>query len=191
MRHKMAFRKLGRKTAHRQAMFSNMLSSLIMHDQIKTTLPKAKDLKRLADKMVTLGKQGTLHARRRAISIVRDKTAVHKLFSETVARYGERNGGYTRIYKLGFRDGDAAPMALIEYIMEGEDVGSLTASHETKAHKAKKETHHAKSKVEKEVKKKTKAKKEPKKETKKKAKKTTEKKTAKKAKTAKKSKKKK
>jgi len=116
MRHHVAGRKLGKKTPHRKAMFANMLASLIMHDAIETTLPKAKELKSLADKMVTLGKRRTLHARRRAIQIIRDKDAVKRLFDEVAKRFDNRNGGYTRIYKLGHRLGDAASMARIEYL---------------------------------------------------------------------------
>lgn len=116
MRHHVAHRKLNKKTPHRKAMFANMASSLIIHDRIETTLPKAKELKRIADKLVTLGKRKTLHARRQALSIIRNKKAVGRLFEEIAARFETRNGGYTRVYKLGNRHGDQAPMAIIEYL---------------------------------------------------------------------------
>lgn len=116
MRHHVDGRKLGRTTAHRKAMFANMMSSLILHDRIETTLPKAKELRRYADRLVTLGKRQTIHARRRAVAMTRNKTAVRKLFDDIARRFVERNGGYTRIYKLGFRHGDSAPMAIIEYL---------------------------------------------------------------------------
>lgn len=118
MRHRKSGRKLGMKSAHRKAMFANMVSSLIMHDRIETTLPKAKELRCVADKLVTLSKEGTLHARRRALALIRDKAAVEKAFSTLPERFSTRQGGYTRIYRLGFRHGDAAPMALIEYLKE-------------------------------------------------------------------------
>lgn len=116
MRHLVDGKKLGRTTSHRKAMFANMATSLIMHNRIETTLPKAKELKPLADKLITMGKKKTLAARRRAISIIRDKKAVHKLFEEIALRFADRNGGYTRILKLGSRHGDAAPMAVVEYL---------------------------------------------------------------------------
>lgn len=116
MRHHVDGRKLGRTSAHRKAMFSNMLTSLVLCDRIETTLPKAKELRRLADRLVTLGKQKTLHARRRAAAIIRDRHAVSKIFSELATRFEARNGGYTRIYRLGNRHGDSAPMAIIEYL---------------------------------------------------------------------------
>jgi large subunit ribosomal protein L17 len=116
MRHRVQGRKLNRTRAHRQAMFANMASSLIIHDRIETTLPKAKELRRLADKMVTLAKKGTVPARRRAIQIIRDKKAVSKAFDELAGRFRTRAGGYTRIMKLGNRHGDSAPMAIIEYL---------------------------------------------------------------------------
>lgn len=116
MRHRMQGRKLGRTTAHRQATLANMAASLIKYDRIETTLPKAKELRRLADRIVTLGKKGTVAARRRAIQLIRDKRAVSKAFSDLAERYMDRAGGYTRILKLGNRRGDAAPMAVIEYL---------------------------------------------------------------------------
>jgi large subunit ribosomal protein L17 len=97
-------------------MFSNMVTALVTHEQIKTTLPKAKDLRRMADKMISLGKKGTLHARRQAFGYLRDDAAVAKLFDTLAERYKERPGGYTRVLKAGFRYGDAAPMAVIELV---------------------------------------------------------------------------
>ena len=116
MRHLVDSRKLGRTTSHRLALFRNMLSSLILCDRIETTLPKAKELRRWADWMVTLGKEGTLAARRRAVRYVQDDAALKKLFSNLAERFKTRNGGYTRIMRLGNRHGDNAPMAIIEYL---------------------------------------------------------------------------
>lgn len=116
MRHHVAGRKLGVKTAHRLAMLSNLASSLVIHNKIETTLPRAKELKRLADKVVTLSKRGTVHATRKARQILRNRDAVTKAFKELPERFAKRNGGYTRILKLGFRHGDNAPMAIIEYL---------------------------------------------------------------------------
>ena len=116
MRHRNGARKLNRTSSHRKAMFSNMAVSLLIHEQIKTTLPKAKDLRRIADKMITLGKRGTLHTRRQAFSYLRDEAAVSKLFAALAERYKDRNGGYTRVLKAGFRYGDNAPMAVIELV---------------------------------------------------------------------------
>ncbi len=121
MRHRHGARKLNRTSSHRKAMFSNMAVSLLTHEQIKTTLPKAKELRRVADKMITLGKRGTLHARRRAHSYLRDDSAVSKLFGALAKRYKERNGGYTRVVKAGFRYGDNAPMAVIELVDRDPD----------------------------------------------------------------------
>lgn len=116
MRHRMSGRKLNRTSSHRKAMLSNMAVSLVTHEQITTTLPKAKELRRVADRMVTLGKRGDLHARRQAASYLRDDAAVVKLFGPLAERYKERPGGYTRVLKAGFRYGDAAPMAVIELV---------------------------------------------------------------------------
>ena len=116
MRHGAAYRKLGRTVSHRQAMFANMAASLIKHEQITTTLPKAKELRPFVEKLVTLGKKGDLHARRQAISQVRDVTQVGKLFDTIAPRYAERNGGYIRIMKAGFRHGDNAAVAVIEFV---------------------------------------------------------------------------
>ena len=132
MRHGAAYRKLGRTVSHRQAMFANMAASLIKHEQITTTLPKAKELRPFVEKLVTLGKKGDLHARRQAISQVRDVTQVGKLFDTLAPRYAERNGGYIRIMKAGFRHGDNAPMAVIEFVdrdvdAKGKDSGPVQA----------------------------------------------------------------
>ena len=116
MRHGLAHRKLNRTTSHRKAMLANMAASLITHEQIVTTLPKAKELKPVMDKLVTLAKKGDLSARRRAIAKIRDKDAVRKLFEVMGERYKDRSGGYTRVLKAGFRHGDNAPMAVIELV---------------------------------------------------------------------------
>ena len=116
MRHGKAHRKLGRTTAHRTAMFANMSASLIKHEQIVTTLPKANELRPVVEKLVTLAKRGDLHARRQAISQVRDVEQVGKLFSVLGPRYKDRNGGYIRVLKAGFRHGDNAAMAVIEFV---------------------------------------------------------------------------
>lgn len=118
MRHGVSGRKLNRTTSHRSAMFRNMVSSLLQHERIYTTLPKAKELRRWADWMITLGKRGDLHARRQALATIREKATVYKLFQELAPRYQNRQGGYTRIVKLGFRRGDASPMCLIELITD-------------------------------------------------------------------------
>jgi large subunit ribosomal protein L17 len=112
----MSGRKLNRKSQHRKAMFSNMANALFKHEQIKTTLPKAKDLRPIAEKLITLAKRGDLHARRQAFAFLRDDAVVAKLFSVIGERYKTRNGGYTRVLKAGFRYGDAAPMAFIELV---------------------------------------------------------------------------
>lgn len=125
MRHGAAYRKLGRTSSHRTAMFANMAASLIKHEQIKTTLPKAKELRPFVEKLVTLAKKGDLHARRQAISHVRDVTQVGKLFDTIGARYAERNGGYIRIMKAGYRHGDNAPMAVIEFVDRDVDAKGL------------------------------------------------------------------
>lgn len=116
MRHQVAGRKLGRKSAHRWAMFRNMATSLVEKERIETTLPKAKELRPFAEHLVTLGKQNTLSSRRAALSFVRSSAVVAKLFSQLAPRYSTRNGGYTRIMQLGYRLGDSAPMAVIEYL---------------------------------------------------------------------------
>lgn len=116
MRHGNAGRKLNRTSSHRKAMFANMAASLIEHEQIITTLPKAKEIRPIVEKLVTLGKRGDLHARRQAISQIQDQDAVRKLFDSIATRYATRNGGYLRIMKAGFRTGDNAPMAVIEFV---------------------------------------------------------------------------
>ncbi|MDO8643875.1 MAG: 50S ribosomal protein L17 [bacterium] len=116
MRHQKDSFKLGRHTSHRKALMRNMVTSLILHEKIETTLAKAKIARRFAERMITLGKKGTLHARRQAAQFVYDPEAVSKLFDGLSARFKERSGGYTRIFKLGFRQGDAAPMAILEYL---------------------------------------------------------------------------
>ena len=116
MRHGNSNRKLNRTHEHRKSMFANMVCSLIEHEQIQTTLPKAKELKKIIDKYITLGKKGSLHSRRQAISRLKQNSAVIKLFETLAPRYKERNGGYTRVLKAGFRYGDAAPLAVIELV---------------------------------------------------------------------------
>ena len=132
MRHAKAGRKLNRTASHRKAMFANMAASLITHEQIVTTLPKAKEIRPIVEKLVTLGKRGDLHARRQAISQIRDVDAVKKLFDAIASRYATRNGGYLRIMKAGFRHGDNAPMAVIEFVdrdveAKGKDSGPVFA----------------------------------------------------------------
>ena len=130
MRHGKAHRKLNRKPEHRKAMFANMAAALIKHEQIVTTLPKAKDLRPIVEKLVTLGKRGDLHARRQAVAQMRDAAMVKKLFEVIGPRYKERNGGYTRVLKAGYRYGDSAPVAVIEFVdpavnAKGLDSGPL------------------------------------------------------------------
>ncbi|MDX1974589.1 MAG: 50S ribosomal protein L17 [Rickettsiales bacterium] len=138
MRHGMNGRKLGRKSGHRKSMFSNLAGALIKHEQITTTLPKAKDLRPLVEKLVTLGKRGDLHARRQAVSMLRDAGLTEKLFSTLAARYKERQGGYIRVLKAGFRHGDKAPMAIIEFVdrdpaAKGQDSGPTAEAPEASA----------------------------------------------------------
>jgi large subunit ribosomal protein L17 len=116
MRHLRQGRKLGRTTAHRKALLRNLATALLEHERIITTEPKAKELRRVADKLVTLGKRGNLHARRQALQTVRSISVVQKLFSEIAPRFAGRQGGYTRILRLGYRPGDAAAMAVIELV---------------------------------------------------------------------------
>jgi large subunit ribosomal protein L17 len=116
MRHGNAHRKFNRTAEHRRAMFANMCAALIKHEQITTTLPKAKDLRPIVEKLITLGKRGGLHARRQAIAEIRDVAMVKKLFDVLGPRYKERHGGYTRVMKLGFRHGDNAPLGVIEFV---------------------------------------------------------------------------
>jgi len=121
MRHRRSGRKLSRSPSHRKAMFANMAAALIKHEQIVTTLPKAKELRPIVDKLITLGKRGDLHARRQAISRIGDVAMVGKLFETLGPRYQERNGGYTRVMRAGFRYGDSAPMAVIELLDRDPD----------------------------------------------------------------------
>jgi len=130
MRHKNSGRKLNRTSSHRKAMFSNMVNALIKHEQIVTTLPKAKELRPIVEKLVTLSRTNDLHSRRQAISRLQDNTIVKKLFDVLGPRYAERNGGYTRIIKAGYRYGDSAPMAVIEFVdrdkeAKGKDSGPV------------------------------------------------------------------
>src|SRR4030095_3026316 len=128
MRHGKSGRGFSRTSSHRQAMFENMAASLIKHEQIRTTLPKAKDLRPIVEKLVTLGKRGGLHARRQAFAVLRDDTVTAKLFCPLAERYADRTGGYTRVMKAGMRYGDAADMAIIEFVdrdpdAKGQDSG--------------------------------------------------------------------
>jgi large subunit ribosomal protein L17 len=116
MRHLKQGRKLGRTTSHRKALLRNLATALLEHERIITTEPKAKELRRVADKLVTLGKRGNLHARRQALQVVQSNAVVQKLFNEIAPRLAERQGGYTRILRLGYRPGDAAAMAVIELV---------------------------------------------------------------------------
>ena len=130
MRHGKVHRKLNRTAEHRKAMFANMCAALIKHEQIVTTLPKAKELRPIVEKLVTLGKKGGLAMRRQAISEMRDKDQVRKLFDVLASRYKDRQGGYTRIIKAGVRKSDASPMAIIEFVdrdvsAKGQDSGPL------------------------------------------------------------------
>ena len=128
MRHRKQGRRLNRSWAHRKAMFSNMANALIKHEQIRTTLPKAKELRPVVERLITLAKRGNLHARRLAFAQLRDDAMVAKLFSTLRERYADRPGGYTRVLKAGFRKGDMAPMAVIEFVdrdvaAKGQDSG--------------------------------------------------------------------
>jgi large subunit ribosomal protein L17 len=134
MRHGNAHRKLNRTAEHRRAMFANMCVALIKHEQITTTLPKAKELRPIVEKLVTLGKRGGLHARRQAIAQIRDVAIVRKLFDVLGPRYKERHGGYTRIMKAGFRFGDNAPLGVIEFV--DRDVDAKGADAEKNAQEA-------------------------------------------------------
>ena len=130
MRHRSAGRKLNRTSKHRQMLFRNLSQALIKHEQIVTTLPKAKDLRPVVEKLITLGKRGGLHARRQAFAQLRDEKMVTKLFDILAERYAERAGGYTRVLKAGFRYGDSAPMAVIEFVdrdesAKGQDSGPV------------------------------------------------------------------
>lgn len=128
MRHRKAGRRLNRTTPHRQAMFRNMVTSLLEHERIVTTTPKAKEVRRLADKMITLAKRGDLHARRQALAVIRDSSVVAKLFGPLKDEYMDRQGGYTRIVQTGQRVGDAAPMAILELVSYKEAYGPEAAA---------------------------------------------------------------
>ncbi len=136
MRHHNRGRKLNRTASHRKAMFANMAAALIKHEQIVTTLPKAKELRPIVEKLITLSKRGDLHARRQAISHIRDVAMVSKLFETLGPRYQDRKGGYTRVLKAGFRHGDSAPMAVIEFVdrdpsARGQDSGPVEVAEES------------------------------------------------------------
>lgn len=138
MRHAMKGRKLGRKSGHRKSMFINLAAALIKHEQISTTLPKAKDLRPVVEKLVTLAKRGDLHARRQVLSAIKDSDLTNKLFSAIAERYKTRQGGYIRVLKAGFRYGDNAPMAIIEFVdrdesAKGKDSGPVEAQGEAVA----------------------------------------------------------
>jgi len=148
MRHRKAGLKLNRTSSHRQAMFRNMVTSLLKHERIRTTDVKAKELRLWADNLITLAKRGDVHARRQALSIVREKDVVHKLFAEAKEKYGTVSGGYTRIVKLGRRPGDAAPISLIELIFSEEDKKKKKAKKKEKAAIKKKEVAEKKEAVE-------------------------------------------
>ena len=127
MRHGKVHRKFNRTWEHRKAMFSNLAGALITHEQIVTTLPKAKDLRPIVEKLVTLGKRGDLHARRQAVSELRSVPVVKKLFETIGPRYKDRNGGYTRVLKAGFRYGDSAPVAVIEFVVRDVEAKGAVA----------------------------------------------------------------
>ena len=131
MRHGNGYRKLNRTHEHRKAMFANIVCSLVEHEQITTTLPKAKELKRIADKIVTLAKKGNLHSRRLLMARVKQEDAVRKLIDVLAPRYSERSGGYSRVLKAGFRHGDMAPMAIIEFV--DRDISAKGASDRARA----------------------------------------------------------
>ena len=121
MKHRIKGKKLNRTSSHRKALFKNMAQAIIKHEQIITTLPKAKTMKPIIDKLITLGKKGSLHARRQAFSQLRDNNMVSKLFGDLATRYSERQGGYSRVLKAGYRYGDAAAMAVLELVDRNED----------------------------------------------------------------------
>jgi large subunit ribosomal protein L17 len=128
MRHRIGGRKLNRTSSHRKAMFANLAAALIKHEQITTTLPKAKDLRPVVEKLITLGKRGGLHARRQLLAAIKDRKLVEKLLGALAERYKGRAGGYSRVLRAGFRHGDAAPLAIIELVdrdsaAKGQDSG--------------------------------------------------------------------
>lgn len=128
MRHGKSGRRLGRTSSHKEAMFRNMVTSVFEHERIVTTTPKAKEVRKVVDKMITLAKRGDLHARRQALSFIRSKDIVTKLFDEISGQFEDRNGGYTRIIQTGQRRGDAAPMAILELVTYSEDIEEETES---------------------------------------------------------------
>ena len=132
MRHRQAGRKLNRTSSHRKSLFKNMSQALIKHEQIITTLPKAKELKSVVEKLITLGKNGSMHCRRLAFNQLRDKEIVAKLFDTIATRYADRKGGYTRVLKAGFRYGDSAPMAVIELVDRDESAKGIGELNEPK-----------------------------------------------------------
>jgi len=140
MRHRKSGRKLNRTSSHRKAMFANMAASLIRHEQIVTTLPKARELRPFVDKLVTLAKKGDLASRRIAISRVRDLAMVRKLFDTIGSRYEDRNGGYTRVLKAGYRYGDSAPVGVIEFVDRDEDAKGAEDRARAEAEEAAEET---------------------------------------------------
>jgi large subunit ribosomal protein L17 len=136
MYHGKAGRRLGRTSSHREAMFRNMVTSIIKHESIRTTDTTAKEMRKLAERMITLGKRGDLHARRQALSIVRDKDMVGKLFGELAERFRNRAGGYTRIVKVGYRFGDNAPVSILEYIPDEQKKEKTAPKRKAKEKKA-------------------------------------------------------
>ena len=135
MRHLNSGRKLSRNSSHRWAMMRNMVTSLLREEKIQTTDPKAKELRRWVDRVITLGKEGSLHARRQALAIIQDKTVVHKLFDTIAVRFQNRPGGYTRIIKIGRRHGDAAPVSLIELVAGADETADAAKGKDKKAKK--------------------------------------------------------
>jgi len=138
MRHGLRGRKLNRRSGHRRALFANLAAALIKHEQIKTTLPKAKDLRPVVERLITLGKRGDLHARRQVYAVLRNDTVTQKLFGPLADRYKARSGGYTRVLKAGFRYGDMAAMAVIELVdrdpeAKGQDSGPVEVVDEKEA----------------------------------------------------------
>jgi large subunit ribosomal protein L17 len=141
MRHRMSHRGFSRRSEHRKAMFENLAAALLKHEQIRTTLPKAKDLRPIVERLITLGKRGGLHARRQAIAKLQDKVLADKLLTTLATRYADRNGGYTRIIKAGYRHGDDAPMAVIELVerdldAKGKDSGPVPSADDDEAEAA-------------------------------------------------------
>jgi len=128
MRHRKRHGKLGRDSAHRKAMLRNMVTSLLEHERIETTDARARELRRLADRMITLGKRGSLHARRQSLAVLRSRAVAAKLFGELAARYAERRGGYTRVLKRRLRTGDAAPLSIVELVDRSEAIPAPAAA---------------------------------------------------------------